>query len=55
MMMLAVPRPSLTAAIGSLTDHPMFAEIAAPRPIVRKRPPSTVLDAARSLGQMSMT
>ena len=36
-MLLAVPRPSLTATIGSLTDHPMFAEIAAPRPVVLQR------------------
>ena len=30
-MLLAVPRPSLSAAIGSLTDHPMYADIAATR------------------------
>lgn len=36
-MLLAVPRPSLGAAIGSLSDHPMFAEIASTRPIVLQR------------------
>lgn len=36
-MLLAVPRPSLSAAIGSLTDHPMYADIAATRPVVLQR------------------
>lgn len=36
-MLLAVPRPSLSAAIGSLTDHPMYADIAAARAVVLQR------------------
>lgn len=36
-MLLAVPRPSLSAAVGSLTDHPMYADIAAARRIVLQR------------------